>query len=107
ASGHLETYIQSLADGEPQRIRISNTEGSRPVWRGDGKELFYVGAQGAVMSAVPNAAGRWDTAATEELFKIPGEPRGFAVSGDGRSFLISYWKSGPADDLFHVVLDWN
>jgi serine/threonine protein kinase len=107
ATGHMEVYVQSLAEGEPLRTRISDKGGFNPIWRGDTRELFYLDEQGAVVSALPNAAGRWDEAVTEELFRLPGEPRGFAVSRDGSSFLISYWKAGPADDLFHVVLDWK
>ncbi|MEO8034468.1 MAG: protein kinase [Acidobacteriota bacterium] len=107
ATGHQEAYIQSLTDGAPLRIRISSKGGLHPAWRRDGKELFYVSAEMVVTSATPDPAVGWERATVNELFRIPGEIRGFAVAPDGQSFLISYWNAGPADDLFHVIINWQ
>ena len=70
ATGTYEVYVQSLVDGST-RTRISDNEGQLARWREDGKELFYIAANNSVMSVVPDADGRWDTAKPRELFRIP------------------------------------
>ena len=55
-SGDPEIYV-ALTDGGGQKRRISPTGGRRPVWRADGKELYYAATDGAVM-AVAGYAGR-------------------------------------------------
>ena len=42
-TGREEIYVQELAGGE-RRLRISPSGGAQPVWRRDGRELFYVAA---------------------------------------------------------------
>jgi Tol biopolymer transport system component len=103
ATGRMEVYLQSLGAGEPVRIRISNNGGTEARWRADGRELFYIGADLSVTSALPGAGGRWDEPAIAELFRLPRTLRGFAVTPDGQSFLISDEQDGAADALFHVV----
>jgi hypothetical protein len=40
-SGDFQVYVQAYPTGVP-RLQISTDGGISPVWRGDGKELFYV-----------------------------------------------------------------
>jgi serine/threonine protein kinase/Tol biopolymer transport system component len=103
ASGAYEVYVQSLA-GDGSRIRISTRGGLSPHWRGDSKELFYVSPERAIVSVVPGPRGGWEDATTAELFRVPSRVRGFDVTPDGSSFLISDWTPGAADDLYHVVV---
>jgi len=102
-TGTMEVYLQSLAPGDPVRIRISNTGGRDAQWSANGKELFYVGPGNAIMSATPGPNGRWDDARLTELFHYAGDLQAFAAAPDGQSFLISDTKVGSADALFHVM----
>ena len=53
ASGRNEVYIQPYPKGE--RIQVSTNGGTGPVWRRDGKELYFQGLDADVpkMMAVP------------------------------------------------------
>jgi Tol biopolymer transport system component len=104
ATGSYEVYVQNLARGSA-RIRISTNGGRAPRWRSDSRELFFFAPDASAMiSAVPDAADRWDAATLTELFRRPRPIQAFAVAPDGRSFLISERTPGTADALFHVVL---
>jgi Tol biopolymer transport system component len=103
ATGSREVYIQSLGS-VPARIRISAKGGLRPRWRGDGRELDYIGPEQAIVSVVPDAAGSWEDAKATELFRLPVHIQAFAVLPDGQSFLVSDLTPGAGDSLFHVVL---
>ena len=102
-TGNSEVYVQNLANGS-DRIRISAAGGRNPRWRHDGGELFFIAPAGSVISTTQRSPGRWDNPSLAELFRLPANVRGFAVSPDGRSFLISSTTPGAGDSLFHVVL---
>src|SRR6185436_7255156 len=44
-SGQPEVYVQPFPSADNE-LRISTAGGSQPRWRGDGKELFYLAADG-------------------------------------------------------------
>jgi Tol biopolymer transport system component len=44
-TGNREVYVVSFPTGEGE-TRISIAGGDQPRWRGDGKKLFFVGADG-------------------------------------------------------------
>ena len=45
-SGAFEVYVQAFPDGQATRL-VSRGGGAEPRWRADGRELFYVSADGA------------------------------------------------------------
>jgi dipeptidyl aminopeptidase/acylaminoacyl peptidase len=47
-SGAMEVYVRPV--NQPAKLRVSTNGGANPVWRRDGKELFY-GAQGVTIMA--------------------------------------------------------
>jgi len=73
--------------------QASGQGGLGPLWRGDGKELFYrMGAFGGpnlrlFAAGVRAAAGRIEIDASRELFQL-GPSDGFDVSSDGQRFLM-------------------
>ncbi|HWS90074.1 MAG TPA: protein kinase [Pyrinomonadaceae bacterium] len=110
-SGRFEVYVQSFpASGG--KWQVSNGGGGSPRWRRDGRELFYLSADGKLM--VVEVDGSSDT------FKagVPGplfEPRVGAISGDspydaaadGRRFLIKVPVEETAPAPVTVVLNWT
>ena len=50
-SGQDEIYVRPFPDADSGRWQVSTGGGTRPLWARSGKELFYVGPSGAVMSA--------------------------------------------------------
>ena len=93
ASGRAEVYLESYPQSG-HRVMISTRGGIDPVWRGDGRELFYW-RDGALV-AVPLGAPAGDAApvrgAETILFRAPYE-RGvstmYDVSPDGKSFVLA------------------
>jgi eukaryotic-like serine/threonine-protein kinase len=88
-SGQWEVYVQPfLRPGS--RVRVSTKGGSQPRWRGDGKELFYLALDGAMMSvrtSDPTSPG-----APRQLFKVRLEFNAvddqYDVTADGQRFLV-------------------
>jgi serine/threonine protein kinase len=102
ASGSFEIYVQKL-DGDSPRVRISTSGGQSPRWSNDGT-LFYVTPARFIVSATAGPSSNWDEAKVTSLFQYSREIRGFDVTPDGQSFLISDWASGDADGSLHVMV---
>jgi serine/threonine protein kinase/Tol biopolymer transport system component len=103
ATGDDQVYLVNVAGGDLRPTRISTSGGEAPRWRRDGREIIYRTAEGAIVSAVPGPAGRWNDATAHELFRVP-DLLGFAVLPDGQSFLVQRGSPGPSDSIYHVVL---
>ena len=43
----------------PENILVSRDGGHQPRWRADGKELFYLAADGTMMTVRVGATGNW------------------------------------------------
>jgi Tol biopolymer transport system component len=107
-TGRREVWIQPFpATGS--RWQISTQGGVSPQWRSDGKELFYVAADGTLMG-VPIQAGttmQWGT--SEALFKTMfagGVYASYAVSADGQRFLVPVSAGGAATPIT-VIVNWT
>lgn len=97
-SGRPEVYVKGFPTGA--KIQISNDGGNDPVWRRDGRELFY--RDGDRMMAVPISMGEtFNAGRAEELWRAPyshgmssscGAPglssSNYDVTPDGRRFLM-------------------
>jgi hypothetical protein len=108
--GQPNVYVQPFP-GPGAKSQVSRDSGSHPVWRADGRELFYLGADRTMM-AVPIGAGRsFDAGQPQALFPshaVLGPNQGYAVTKDGRRFLVnagSQQSSGAAP--LTVVLNWQ
>jgi Tol biopolymer transport system component len=107
ATRSWEVYIRRL-DDSAGAIRISNEGGLQPVWRADGRELFYVDPRGRLL-AVPIAAGDPPRpGAPAILFDSHLEEavdRQYDVFADGQSFVLNRALT-TGDTPTVVVLDW-
>jgi hypothetical protein len=109
-SGRFEVYVQSFpASGG--KWQVSNGGGASPRWRRDGRELFYLSADGKLMAV--EVDGSSDTFEAD----VPGplfEPRVGSISGDspydvaadGRRFLVKVLVEETAPAPVTVVLNW-
>jgi len=92
-TGESQVYVTSFpVPGE--RIRISQTGGSDPQWRNDGRELFFVSTDGT-FTAVPVQSDQTFVYGTpESLFRASFEPFSltfgsvYAPARDGKRFLV-------------------
>jgi dipeptidyl aminopeptidase/acylaminoacyl peptidase len=96
-SGSREVYVQSFPV-PGAKARVSSNGGRTPLWRPDGRGVFFLGADGSLFEAdlrLGSGAVGVATAATRRLFTVPGEPfatkhrRSFDVSADGQRFLVN------------------
>ncbi|HVR29938.1 MAG TPA: protein kinase, partial [Thermoanaerobaculia bacterium] len=103
-----EIYIRRL-DGAGGAIRISSGGGSQPLWRRDGRELYYLDTLGRLV-AVPIAAGDpLRPGPPETLFAARLEEsadRQYDVAADGQRFLLNRSLTSDTAPLV-VVLDWT
>ena len=81
-SGAREVYVRPFPSGV-ERWQVSTSGGSAPRWSRDGRELFYVGRDGRLMSVAVRAAGTIDTGVPRALFTMGPNAGGYEVSPDG------------------------
>jgi hypothetical protein len=120
-SGQREVYVRPFPAAEGQ-WKISIAGGEQPRWRGDGKELFFVGADGR-MVAVPVKAVAPSVRGTKPSFE-PGAPQPlfnahlarsitntlfeYDVTPDGKRLLLDTVVGGPAAaPLLTAVMNWD
>ncbi len=106
-SGRGEIEL-SRVDAPGRRIRVSNgAQAIVPRWRADGRELFYVSAEGwltaiSVGDADPVALGQ-----AQPLFAVDFmNDDSFDVTGDGQRFLVAATRP-PSTLPVTVELDWQ
>ncbi len=92
-SGRNEVYLQSLG-ADRVKVQISVSGGDRPLWRRDGRELYFVNAR-EDLCAVDVPENGANVGAARTLVKLPGSQQAvppyaldYAVSRDGQRFLI-------------------
>ncbi len=102
-SGSREVYLRPVT-GSGERIRVSSNGGTMPRWRRDGRELFYLAPDGAVM-AVPIAPGvRPQPGVGSALFRVEGVLRDYDVAADGQRFVVDVAEPDPAP--IRVLANW-
>ena len=94
-----QIFVESVPAGRSRR-QVSHDGGDWPIWRRDGKELFY--CQGPRIMAVPIRLKETSVENGEPraLFDVPRGTR-FQVSRDGQRFLIAL----PADSSAGLTVD--
>ncbi len=108
-----EIYVQAFVPGAPAsggKRQLSTNGGTYPYWRRDGRELYYLAADGKLM-AVPITPGAELKAGTpKELFTPSGyrvnAERGYTLTGDGQRFLFVTSAEDASVPPFTVVLNW-
>jgi serine/threonine protein kinase len=113
-SGPSDIYVQAFPLSK-QKKRISINGGTGPLWRRDGGELFYIAADRTLMSVSVKMVGTSvEPGEPKRLFQVGalGTRRGsyagsYAVSGDGRRFLISRPMADSSDAPVTLVLNWR
>jgi len=93
STGREEVYVRSLDRGE--EWRVSKDGGTAPLWREDGRELFYLDLRGFIV-AVPTAVGTTLTmGAPSPLFTAnldDATGRQYDAAPDGRRFILNRRK---------------
>jgi Tol biopolymer transport system component len=112
ASGRWEVYVAALPSPNRRR-QISSEGGGQAHWRRDGKEIFYLTADGAVMSVDVSLAGDGDFAAPKRLFQsVLSRPTmstdEYDVTSDGKRFIFAQPGADSSDtSAVTVVVNWK
>jgi dipeptidyl aminopeptidase/acylaminoacyl peptidase len=91
-SGQPNVYVKPFPDVNAGRWHISPTGGSRSVWSHDGRELFYLALNGALMVVPVETGNTFRAGNPVKLFDsryfagVPGRP--YDVAADGRFVMI-------------------
>jgi serine/threonine protein kinase/Tol biopolymer transport system component len=111
-SGQTEIYVQRFPTPDTRSLKVSSAGGFLPRWRGDSHELFYVAADGTVMSVTiaPGVDLRVDLPRT--VFPLPGSIQPtinalelFDVAPDGQRFLYAP-RSNAGNSSVSLILNW-
>jgi Tol biopolymer transport system component len=112
-SGTREIYVAPFP-GPGGNWKISSEGGSEPKWRRDGKELFYIGRDGRLMSVAIKEGPLFDADVAKPLFPIrrrepvsSTDSFSYDVSPDGQRFLVNADVGETASPPLTVVLDWT
>ncbi len=111
-SGRSEVYVQTFPH-PGGKWQISNNGGAQPVWRQDGRELFYMELDGTLKSVTIDTHGSTiDAGLPETVFKIEMSRLSsivrYAAMPDGKRFLLAA-PVGPVGSAaaITVVLNWS
>jgi serine/threonine-protein kinase len=118
-SGRFEVYVRPFPAVQEARTLISSSGGRQPLWSRNGRELFYIAADGALMSAAVEAPRRSNEFAASAPVRLggaryfdaegtPNRGRTYDVSTDGTRFLRI--KESQSDERERrsivVVVNW-
>jgi len=108
-SGTWQVYVTSFPELD-QGCQVSAGGGGQPRWRKDGKELYYLAADGKLMAVDITAGLKLDCGPPQVLLDTglrmnPVEDQ-YAVTPDGQRFLVLKPQEGAPTPLT-VVLNWD
>ena len=109
-SGTWQVYVGSFPEFSGKR-QISSQGGIQPMWRRDGRELYYLSTQRQLMvvDIRNDGAGGLDINAPRELFRLSWNPSAqlgeYAPADDGQRFLVLE-PTGERHESIAVLLNW-
>ena len=111
-TGRFEVFVAALrhdtSTGKAkvgEIVPVSDGGGFAPRWRGDGKELLYLKADGSVMSVEMKTAARPTPGPPKRLFTAPGVFPDWGVTQNGTRLLFAV-PTGPPPPL-QIIENWQ
>jgi eukaryotic-like serine/threonine-protein kinase len=110
-SGQVEVYLDSFPTAG-EKTRVSTDGGSWPVWRHDGKELYYLASDRGLMAVpVRTESGGLRVSPATRLFEAPPvnpdwSRAQFASNADGSKFLFNARVDDRTPVGLTVVANW-
>lgn len=112
-TGRWEIYVTSFPDAKG-KWQVSTRGGEQPLWRADGKELFFLSPDSKMMATPVVAGANFDAATPVRLFQItPRQPISsrdqfvYDVARDGQRFLILTQLKQADTTPMSIVLNWT
>jgi len=94
-----------------ERWQVSDNGGVQPVWRQDGRELYFLALDGALMAVTPRADAGSPFSPARRLFDTslaapsPSIEQ-YAASADGQRFLLLKPLDDKVRNSVGVILNW-
>lgn len=111
-TGREEVYVRDFPVGA-RKWRVSTEGGHLPVWRRDGRELFYLAPDGTLMSAAVIPGHEFSAGTPHPLFNtelrltpLRVYVNQYAVSRDGRRFLLNRPVPEASRTAITAVVPW-
>ena len=110
-AGRYQIYVQAFPP-TGGRFQVSKNGGAGPVWRRDGKELFFLSPDSRMMAAAIDTAGPFQTRNSDAAVHglndraIGTSGRQYAVTKDGRRFLVNVVQEQSTATPLTVVVNW-
>jgi len=107
-SGRFQVYVQPFPP-TGEKHPVSSAGGEQPRWREDGRELFFLAADGTMMAAPVRLSPRFDADVAKPLFQtdiVMNGRKQYAVSSDGQRFLVNAAQPRASTGPITVVVNW-
>ena len=109
--GRAEVYVETFPE-KGGRWQISISGGLEPIWRADGRELFFRDPEGRIVASdVHRDGGAVRFGAPHVLFdpspKLQWSARIFAPFPDGQRFVLVTDAARPAPQKLTAVMNWR
>lgn len=110
-SGNFEIYVRELTP-TGGKWQISANRGRAPIWRQDGKELYYITFDSEFIAVPIDYSSGFEIGSPEKLFTRRhvwsgnGTLRPYQVSADGQRFLVVVPGDQSSMSDFVVVQHW-
>ena len=109
-SGLPQVYVRSFP-GNERKLQVSMMGGNQPRWRRDGKELYYLSAEGVMMAVAVKSLVSMDLGETTPLFPtaLPTltARSDYDVTADGSRFILNRPVSAAAQNPLTVIQNWQ
>jgi Tol biopolymer transport system component len=96
-SGEWEIYVTTFP-GAAGKWQVSRGGGTEPRWRGDGKEIYYIGPTETLMAVPVETGGTFSSGAPAPQFQIRGRAPisstdlyTYDVTKDGKRFIVNQY----------------
>jgi len=110
--GGSEVFVQPF-DRPGERQQVSSSGGFGPIWRADGRELFFEMHGGLMAVTTSERAGSLEIGPPQRLFDIQtqglvsNQPHNVEVAANGQKFLVNSIVGGSGNVPLEVTLNWR
>ncbi len=110
-SGEWEIYVTTFPTAAG-KWQVSRGGGMEPRWRGDGKEIFYIGARSTLTALPVSTEGTFSSGNPTPLFQSPlravnssTDLYTYDVTKDGQRFLVNRYSKPPQVAPLRIILN--
>ena len=110
-SGDWEIYVTTFPTAAG-KWQVSQSGGSEPRWRGDGKEIFYIGAGGTLTAVPVSTTGTFASGNSTPLFHTQLRAQvsstdqfTYDATKDGQRFLVNRYAKPPQVAPLRIILN--